>query len=495
MMRTCLFFEYGFPQIIKEVKTSRYWGNTLSKRATGIILMLMFLAIIATQFTKPSEASSKTIMVPDDYPSITAAIGNATNGDTVFVREGTYSEPSLVINKTILLLGENANTTIIKNIDRSALQDNDLFPSLPIVVQINANNVKISGFTVSGSYGTPISVNSNGSEVSGNTIDPKGEGISISGNYNKFMQNNLSGLGGGFISCSGLYNEIANNHLKGQTDGGIDIGSPFNIVYGNTLTNCGVYGSIKVRSNETIIAENNMTNSGGIAIEQGSNNLVYSNIIIGSGFGVVGYNNTLYANYATFSVILGNGAYDGANNTFFGNNFVGSTQVGIWYGVRGPNFWDNGKEGNYWKDYNGTDANGDGIGDTPYLINICSGDGLPLPKSSEYIDHYPLMAPFDISSVVVQLPEWASLASKPTPSLLSTFRPPASPLSTQAPNSSLSDSPSYLPSNSLNQASDDSSLYTNAYVIGLVAIVVVISLITVAVVFRRKKQKPNINKT
>jgi len=58
------------------------------------------------------------------------------------------------------------------------------------------------------------------------------------------------------------------------------------------------------------------------------------------------------------------------------------------------NTWDNGypSGGNYWSDYEGVDADGDGIGDTPYVI---------IPFFGEYdednMDRFPLMAP---SSVV-----------------------------------------------------------------------------------------------
>lgn len=43
--------------------------------------------------------------------------------------------------------------------------------------------------------------------------------------------------------------------------------------------------------------------------------------------------------------------------------------------------WDDGEEGNYWSDYNGTDADGDGIGDTPYVIDVQNQDRYPLTQS------------------------------------------------------------------------------------------------------------------
>lgn len=68
----------------------------------------------------------------------------------------------------------------------------------------------------------------------------------------------------------------------------------------------------------------------------------------------------------------------GSNCYFFHNNFMDSIQVVS----NSSNFWDNGEEGNYWSDYPGTDSDGDGIGDTPYIID------------ANNIDRYPLMNPF-----------------------------------------------------------------------------------------------------
>jgi len=46
-----------------------------------------------------------------------------------------------------------------------------------------------------------------------------------------------------------------------------------------------------------------------------------------------------------------------------------------------PHAWDNGRIGNYWSDYNGTDNNHDGIGDTPYVVDVQNQDRYPLMQN------------------------------------------------------------------------------------------------------------------
>ena len=71
--------------------------------------MVLFYSLF---YTSPCFSVIPTL--PDDYPTITAAIGNATDGDTIFVRSGIYEEKTLEINKTVSLVGENANNTKIR---------------------------------------------------------------------------------------------------------------------------------------------------------------------------------------------------------------------------------------------------------------------------------------------------------------------------------------------------------------------------------------------
>jgi hypothetical protein len=50
-----------------------------------------------------------------------------------------------------------------------------------------------------------------------------------------------------------------------------------------------------------------------------------------------------------------------------------------------PHAWDDGGEGNYWSDYNGTDTDQDGIGDVPYIVDVQNQDRFPLMKNPAQI--------------------------------------------------------------------------------------------------------------
>ena len=73
----------------------------------ALILIVLQLTMVLSVNVKVQAASSKTLVVPDNYPSIAAAVGNASQGDTVLVKAGTYYE-NVAINKSITITGENA---------------------------------------------------------------------------------------------------------------------------------------------------------------------------------------------------------------------------------------------------------------------------------------------------------------------------------------------------------------------------------------------------
>ncbi len=84
------------------------------KRSALSLFIILFLVLAGAQlgFRVAVEAAANTIYVPDDYPTIQQAINAALDGDSIFVHNGTYSE-NIVVNKTVTLIGENEENTII----------------------------------------------------------------------------------------------------------------------------------------------------------------------------------------------------------------------------------------------------------------------------------------------------------------------------------------------------------------------------------------------
>jgi hypothetical protein len=107
-------------------------------------------------------------------------------------------------------------------------------------------------------------------------------------------------------------------------------------------------------------------------------------ILVGGGVLVEGNGNIIHGNTVrdSYNGISTELLETGSENIIFHNNFINNSYY-LGYN-RANNSWDNGypSGGNYWSNYNGTDADQDGIGDSPY--NFTAGN----------IDHYPLMGMF-----------------------------------------------------------------------------------------------------
>jgi nitrous oxidase accessory protein len=338
-----------------------------------LLFVLFFLISSCLTLTFPAKADPRTLVVPDNYQTISSAIGNAADGDTILVRKGTYKEETLEINKTLLLVGEDAINTIINlhpPYNETWVLTKPFF-SYSNAITIKANDVRLLNLTMLiAAPGGYISATGDRIQITGSNITTgPTTGLSIGGSYCNITEN----TSGGIISLSGSSNIIARNSFSK-----IYISGNSNAINNNTCWNLRLSNA-----NQNVVSGNKVgtttQHSNGVyVIGDSSHNIFCANYI-------AGYSYDVEINSASAE-----------NNSFYHNNFINNYNNHVYINTGNLtgviNFWDYRGEGNYWEDYKGTDSNRDGIGDTPYVI-----DGTN-------IDNYPLMFPFDIENEEILLP-------------------------------------------------------------------------------------------
>jgi parallel beta-helix repeat protein len=215
------------------------------------------------------------------------------------------------------------------------------------------------------------------------------------GSYNNSIENNVASNNVVGIDLYFSDNNTIKNNIASNNKDGITSGSSCNNTIKNNIASNNRLGIDIFFSNNNIMENNIASNNYGIA-ESGiylacskmnilKNNIVTSNN--GTGIGLSGasyiilWNNNISLNHFSgiHIISLTN------NNAFFHNNIIGNTiQVKAedlskyWYH---PDLL----EGNYWSDYNGTDTNGDGIGDTDIPHPDSDYDNYPFVNKSGWL--------------------------------------------------------------------------------------------------------------
>ena len=351
-----------------------------------------WLVLLAALWLDRATAAEWTVRPGE---SLQAAVQAAAAGDTIKVERGYYVD-HVVIDKPLRLQGVNRPTI-------SGDNQGD-------VIRVKSPDVVIEGFIIRDSGGDLTAQNA------GIYVEPGAHRAIIRNNdfaYTLFgmwlekaneveVTNNLitgkrdfaSAQRGNGIQLYNCYDaKIIGNNISFVRDG-IYVDVSFRILFRGNKMHHMRYGTHYMNSHDNIWEENDAySNRGGLALMEVRRQIVRNNRTWdNSDHGIM--LRTIQDSVVENNIIVGNSKgffiYDAEYNVLKGNLVMGNRiGVHLWAGsinndvdhndfIQNHNqiryvatrneLWGKGK-GNYWSNYVGWDADGDGIGDTPYEAN------------------------------------------------------------------------------------------------------------------------------
>jgi parallel beta-helix repeat protein len=353
------------------------------------------------------------------YLTIQSAINapETMNGHTIFVEAGTYFE-NIVVDKTLTLMGENKESTIVDG------------NSYGHVINLKANSIHVSGFTLQNGVSGIFADHTNYHTIDNNIVQNNYDGIYLYGSLCNTLNDNLMTRNNfGFRIDESYSNTLRRNEMRDNIVynfyfdlWGIIYDQHFiqDIDASNTVDGKPIYWwmyqsgkrvptdagfVVLYRSSNIFIEDLELTKNNhgivflhtssssienvtiwkcetGIALHVSNYNNIRGNRIANNGNGIIleksFYNNVEGNNVENNG--LGIITWEANNNKIYHNNFNNTYQVYNTEPYYSINSWDDDypSGGNYWSDYTDVDANGDGIGDTPYVIDADNQDRYPL---------------------------------------------------------------------------------------------------------------------
>lgn len=216
----------------------------------GILLLLL-----------SSTAGGRIIIVDnsrkEDFSSIQEAIDTAISGDIVVVDEGQYTE-NIVVNKELSIISNSTNPEDV--VIRPRNPEDSIF-------SVQANNVTIEGFTLSGMKGKGNGIwlyDSIGCSLKNNIISGNFWGIFLESSDENTIESNFLNDNDrcGIFLVESHQNLVENNNINNQYDGLVLDSSNSNILRDNLIcenSNLGIM--LRDDSNGNQLYENKMNNN------------------------------------------------------------------------------------------------------------------------------------------------------------------------------------------------------------------------------------------
>jgi parallel beta-helix repeat protein len=343
----------------------------------AVAFMLVLLGTLVLQFNvQPVRADPKTIVVPEEYPTISEAVTHASSGDTVFVQSGIYHE-NVWIDKSLLILGEDSENTVV--IGEGGANSGNVFTLAADSITVSGFTIRSVDYAVASQYANGVNIEGDNCTVQGNNISNTFWGVLCAiQSSTSITQNNITrNLKEGIRFYGGSLNTISGNYIGGNKASGVAIEGYSNVISRNTVINN--TRGIGLGSSYSVVFGNLIADNGESGIYfAGSNNTIAANHISNSGWAIY---------FPSFF-----GAPNG--NKFIHNNFVDNSQNVYVSSTYNVNYWDDGAEGNHWSNYatenpDAKEVDDSGTGDVPFVI--CANN----------VDNHPLINPYDINSVSV----------------------------------------------------------------------------------------------
>ncbi len=358
--------------LVKKCNQTDGFRTVLPAKLCVRVLTIMVLAAAAVLVAGAGVgAAEKTWYVDDgggvgiNYTSIQAAVGNASEGDTIEVRSGTYYE-NVNVDKQLVLIG--VDTGEGKPVVDAGGSESTITLSVDCCV--------VDGFYITGSgsdWGKAgIRITSEDNEIVNNTV---------SNNYNGIFFEEPSY--GGYSSNN---NTVTNNTVCYNNEMGIYVYRSHNNTITNNTANSNINDGIKLTHSSYNIVTNNVANSNkddgfGLSGDADHNTLINNtaNLNYESGIELYKSSNNNFVNNSVSGNEDGFGLSRSSNNTLISNTANSNTDCG---------FYLNGLSNNNTVTNNNISSNNDdGINMDDSFHNIITNNIILNNSDGVYLDH------------------------------------------------------------------------------------------------------------